>query len=110
MYRQEKEITWLGDSLQVLRGFPASVRVALGSDLRRLQIGELPLDSKPVKTVGPGVRELRAKDQDRQFRTIYFLAKSDGVVVLHSFVKKTRTTSKKDIDIAKERFKYFKRT
>ena len=32
-----------------------------------------------------------------------------SVVVLHSFVKKTRTTSKKDIDIAKERFKYFKR-
>lgn len=40
MYRQEKEITWLGDSLEALPGFPASVRVALGSDLRRLQIGE----------------------------------------------------------------------
>jgi phage-related protein len=110
MHSQEKEIIWLGDSLEVLRGFPASVRVALGSDLRRLQIGELPLDSKPMKSVGPGVRELRAKDRDKQYRTVYLLAKSDDVVVLHSFVKKTRRTSKKDIDIAKERFKYFKRT
>lgn len=110
MRRQEKEIIWLGDSLEVLRGFPASVRVDLGSDLRRLQIGEPPLDSKPMKTVGPGVRELRAKDRDNQFRTIYFLAKGDDVIVLHSFVKKTRRTAKKDIDTAKERFKYFKRT
>jgi phage-related protein len=60
---------------------PASVRVALGSDLRRLQFGELPPDSKPMKTVGPGVRELRAKSRDNQFRAIYFLAKSDDVVV-----------------------------
>ena len=110
VYRQEKEIIWLGDSLEVLRGFPASVRVDIGSDLRRLQIGEQPLNSKSVKTVGPGVRELRAKDRDNQFRTVYFLAKSDDVVVLHSFIKKSRTTPKKDIDIAKERFKLFKRT
>jgi phage-related protein len=107
MERQEKDI--ICDSLKVLQGFPKSVRVDLGSDLRRLQIGELPLDSKPVKPVGPGVRELRAKDPDNQFRTVYFVPKGNDVVVPHSFVKKTRTTSKKDIDMAKERLKFFNR-
>lgn len=47
MDKPEKDVIWLGDSLIVLQQFPSSVRVDLGSDLRRLQIGELPLDSKP---------------------------------------------------------------
>jgi phage-related protein len=94
MNRQERDVIWLGDSLSVLQQFPKSVRVDLGSDLRRLQIGELPLDSKPVKTVGPGVRELRAKDRDNQFRTIYVIPKGDDIIVLHTFIKKSRTTAK----------------
>ncbi|MGH8194200.1 MAG: type II toxin-antitoxin system RelE/ParE family toxin [Woeseiaceae bacterium] len=109
MDRQEKDVIWLGDSLSVLQQFPKSVRVDLGSDLRRLQIGELPLDSKPVKTIGPGVRELRAKDRDNQFRTVYVIPKGDDIVVLHSFIKKSRTTAKTDINIAKERLKAFNR-
>lgn len=109
MDRQEKDVIWLGDSLSVLQQFPKSVRVDLGSDIRRLQIGELPMDSKPVKTVGPGVRELRAKDRDNQFRTIYVIPKGDGIVVLHSLIKKSRTTAKSDINIARERLKSFNR-
>lgn len=109
MDKPEKDVIWLGDSLAILQEFPKSVRVDLGSDLRRLQIGELPLDSKPVKTIGPAVRELRAKDRDNQFRTLYFIPRGDDVVVLHSFVKKTRTTSNRDISIAKERLKDFNR-
>ena len=40
MGKDEKDIVWLGDSLSVLQAFPKSVRIDLGSDLRRLQIGE----------------------------------------------------------------------
>lgn len=109
MDRPEKDVIWLGDSLSVLQQFPKSVRVDLGSDLRRLQIGELPRDSKPMKAIGPGVRELRARDRNNQFRTIYVIPKGDDIVVLHTFVKKTRTTAKTDIDIARERLRAFKR-
>ena len=70
MIKEEKDVVWLGDSLDVLQAFPKAVRADLGSDLRRLQIGEMPLDSKPMKTVGPGVRELRARDRNNQFRTM----------------------------------------
>ncbi|MGV8935470.1 MAG: type II toxin-antitoxin system RelE/ParE family toxin [Gallionellaceae bacterium] len=34
---------------------------------------------------------------------------ADSVYVLHAFQKKTRTTSKQDMDIAKERYKEFMR-
>ena len=102
---KEKDIVWLGDSLEVVQGFPKIVRIDLGSDLRRIQIGETPLDSKPMKTVGRGVRELRARDRNNQYRSMYIVKKGDDIFVLHSFIKKSRTTSKIDIDIAKERLK-----
>jgi len=107
MIKEEKDVVWLGDSLDVLQAFPKAVRADLGSDLRRLQIGEMPLDSKPMKTVGPGVRELRARDRNNQFRTMYVARKGTEIVVLHCFVKKSRTTPKNDINTAKERLKIF---
>jgi phage-related protein len=105
MGKDEKDIIWLGDSLEVLRGFPKSVRIDLGSDLHRLQIGETPLDAKTMKTIGQGVRELRARDRKNQYRTVYVVKKGDDIFVLHAFIKKSRTTSKADLDTAKERFK-----
>ncbi len=107
MSKEEKDVVWMGDSLGVLQAFPKAVRADLGSDLRRLQIGEMPLDSKPMKTVGPGVRELRARDRNNQFRTMYVARKGTEIVVLHCFVKKSRTTPKNDINTAKERLKVF---
>ena len=109
MSKEEKDVIWLGDSLTVLQGFPKSVRIDLGSDLRRLQIGELPLNFKPMKTVGPGVRELRARDRNNQYRTMYVARMGTSIVVLHSFVKKSRTTPKAEIDTAKERLRAFDR-
>jgi len=109
MGRDEKDIVWLGDSLSVLQAFPKSVRIDLGSDLRRLQIGELPKDFKPMKTVGSGVRELRARDHNNQYRTMYVIRMRTKVVVLHSFIKKSRTTPKADIDTARERLRAFDR-
>lgn len=109
MSETERDIVWMGDSLNVLQSFPKTVRADLGSDLRRLQIGERPLDSKPIKTVGPGVRELRARDRNNQFRTMYVAKKGAELVVLHCFIKKSRTTAKIDINTAKERLKAFDR-
>ena len=107
MSREEKNVVWLGNSLDALQAFPKAVRADLGADLRRLQIGEMPLDSKPMRTVGPGVRELRARDRNNQFRAMYVVRKGSEIVVLHCFIKKSRTTSKADINTAKERLKAF---
>ena len=107
MRKVEKDIVWLGDSLDVLQKFPKTIRADLGGDLRRLQIGEMPLDAKPMKSVGAGVRELRARDRNNQFRTMYVARKGRDIVVLHCFIKKSRTTSKTDIRTAKERLKAF---
>ena len=100
----------MGNSLDVLQAFPKTVRADLGAYLRRLQIGEVALNSKPMRTVGPGVRELRARDRNNQFRTMYVARKGSEIVVMNCFIKKSRATAKTDINTAKERLKAFNGT
>ena len=57
-----KPITFLGDSLARLRELPDAVRSEAGYQLSEVQLGNDPADWKPMKTVGPGVREIRVRD------------------------------------------------
>jgi phage-related protein len=65
------EIEWEGDSLAVLRSFPKTVRSHLGADLRRVQIGEKPYDSRPMRSNGKGAFELRQQDARSWHRVVY---------------------------------------
>ena len=54
--------------------------------------------------VGRGVEELRVWDEAGTYRVIYLARLKDAVYVLHAFRKKSQTTSKRDIEIAKRRY------
>jgi len=99
------KLAWLGDSQDVLRRFPKDVRKDLGYALRQVQLGQMPSDSKPMKTVGPGVYELRDQHERAWYRVFYLKKIADVVYVLHCFEKRTAQTEKKDIDLAKKRLK-----
>jgi phage-related protein len=99
------ELGWLGDSLDVVRGFGRNVRVAIGSELRLLQKGEKPIHARPLKTVGRGVWELKVSEAEGQFRVVYVVKRNDRIYVLHAFQKKTQQTPQQDIELAKARFK-----
>ena len=62
----DKALFWLGSSLKDLQGFPALVRRLAGFQLRRAQQGLDPDDWKPMKTVGPGVREIRIHVEEEE--------------------------------------------
>lgn len=100
-----KELRFRGDSRVRLRAFPAAVRLAMGRELRRVQEGHEPNDSKPMPSVGPGVREVRVRDPSGAYRTIYVATPPEAVYVLHAFQKKTRKTATSDFDLAKTRLK-----
>jgi len=105
-----KELIWLGDSLDVVREFPKDTRVALGDALNALKQGKRPVDTKSMSTVGSGVAEIRVRDSDsNQYRVIYIAKIAGAVHVLHAFQKKTRATSKSDIDLARTRLKELRR-
>jgi len=100
-----KPIVFLGDSLSRLRDFPPDARSEAGFQLREVQKGNDPADWKPLKTVGPGVREIRIREAAGAFRVIYLATVGDKVVVLHAFQKKTQQTAQRDIDLAATRLK-----
>jgi len=99
-----KTIQFAGSALDDIKAFPDPVKQRIGYQLHRVQIGEDPSDWKPMKTVGPGVREIRIRVGD-QYRVIYVASFSDEVHVLHAFQKKTQKTAKRDLDIAKQRLR-----
>lgn len=57
-----------------------------------------------MSSIGKGVEEIRIWDDTGTYRVIYTARLKNEVVVLHAFQKKTQTTSRHDIDIAKERY------
>ena len=65
------EVAWEGESLEVIRRFPGPVRQDLGVELRRLQTGERPLNSRPMPSIGARVYELRDQDERAWYRVIY---------------------------------------
>jgi phage-related protein len=54
--------------------------------------------------IGRGVEELRVREESGAYRVIYTARFGGAVYVLHAFQKKTRVTSRRDIEIAKQRF------
>lgn len=105
MSKHLKEIHWEGDSKEVLSDFPLGVRRDIGYDLYALQIGREPHDSRPMKSVSPGVYELRTKDSRSWYRVMYYIKIDNKIYVLHSFEKKSAKTPKNDIEVTKKRLK-----
>src|SRR5262245_37626414 len=63
-----KPVEFLGDSLDQIRAFPEGARHDAGFQLERVQRGLDPDDWKPIKSIGPGVREIRVRDAAGAFR------------------------------------------
>ena len=99
-----KAIKWIGASHNSVREFPEDARKQTGYQLYRVQSGLEPNDWKPMAIVGAGVREIRVHTK-AEFRLVYVATFEEAVYVLHAFQKKTRQTSKHDLELARLRFK-----
>lgn len=95
----------MGDSKAVISAFPESARQEAGFQIEQVQRGEDPDDWKPMNAIGAGVREIRIRDKAGAFRVIYTATFADYVYILHAFQKKSQTTAKRDIELARIRFK-----
>lgn len=92
-----------------LRDFPDDARSEAGHQLNEVQIGNDPDDWKPMKTIGPGVREIRIREQSGAFRVIYLATLPEAVLVLHAFQKKAQATPQKDIELAANRLRAWRK-
>jgi phage-related protein len=94
----------VGRALEDLRGFPPEARRDAGHQLHLVQLGLEADDWRPMPSVGAGVVEIRIRE-DREYRVFYVARYVEAVYVLHAFVKKSRRTAQRDIDLGRERYK-----
>lgn len=103
-----KDVVWLGDTRKVARSLPRAAKQAIGVQLMMVQNGLEPMDWKPLKIVGLGVREIRVR-AGGAYRVIYTAQYKDVLYVLHIFEKKGQKTPKPDIELAKQRLAELRR-
>ncbi len=76
-----------------------------------LRIAEMIEDLGPnlgkpyVGKLESGLYEIRAKGKEGIARSVYCTVKGKEIVILHSFIKKSQKTPKKDLDLARKRMK-----
>ena len=99
-----KQLLWTGNSYKVLTAFPKEAKQAAGFQLQLIQQGHDPDDWKPMQSIGANVREIRVHVTG-EHRIIYLAKFEEGVYILHAFQKKMQKTAKKDLDIARARFR-----
>ena len=99
---------FLGDSLKSIRDFPEDARQDVGYQLDKVQRGDQPDDFKPMSVIGKGVEEIRVSEPSGAYRVIYVARRVEAVYVLHAFQKKTQATQKKDLEIARLRYRSLK--
>ena len=104
----DKPVVWLGSSLTDLRTFPTDVRQEAGFQLRRVQRGLMPTDSRPMSAIGPGVIEIRIHAKG-EYRVLYVAKFAEAVYVLHAFQKKSHKTAQRDIVTARRQSAELKR-
>jgi phage-related protein len=98
----EQPLSWLGSSLDDLRGFPDALRRAAGYEVGHVQQGLMPSDWKPMTAVGAGVFEIRLH-AGVEHRVFYVAKFEEGIYVLHAFEKRTRQTPQSEIVLARRR-------
>lgn len=105
-----KPVELLGNALDTLKAFPQSARHEAGFQLDKVQRGLDPDDWKPMKSIGPGIREIRVRDESGAFRVIYCATLPDAVYVLHCFRKKSQRTPRAELKLAQARFSQLMRS
>jgi len=98
----------MGDSLAVVREFPAPVREEIGYALYLAQVGAKHLRAKPLKGFGAGVLEVVSDYRGDTYRAVYTVKLQGRVYVLHAFMKKSRkgiATPKAEIELVKQRLR-----
>ncbi|MBM9612796.1 type II toxin-antitoxin system RelE/ParE family toxin [Desulfobulbus rhabdoformis] len=102
-------ITFYNDKVeQATLSFPAGILANF------LHIAEMIEEFGPAlglpytKSVGDGLFEIRAKGKEGIGRSFFCTVKGKEVIILHSFIKKTQKTPKKELATARKRLKEVK--
>ena len=86
-----------------LRSLPERDEARIAQTIELLREFGLQLGRPYVKSLTAKLWELRVSTRGRAYRIIYFAHTGRRFVLLHGFVKKTRKTPKRELDVARRR-------
>jgi phage-related protein len=90
-----------------LLGLERQDRRQIGQDIKAVEFG-WPVGLPVCKALGRGLYEVRTDLKDRIARVMFLIDGSDMVLV-HGFIKKTQSTAKGDMELARKRQKAWER-
>ena len=79
-------------------------RKIIGKDIQKVEFG-WPIGMPYSRPLGHGAYEVRSDLSDNRIARVIFFIRNNRMVLLHGFMKKTRRTSKPDLDLAMKRKK-----
>lgn len=91
---EERDLEWVGRSLDDLKALPGEVQQSAGFALYQVQLGGVPQGAKSLKGFA-GVLELRINYNTNTYRVVYVVNLGDVVYVLHSFQKSRTRASRR---------------
>jgi phage-related protein len=111
MTRKTRPVSWIKAALKEFETFPEGAQSICLTVLTIAAEGGKADIAKPMHGMGPGVFEIALPFKGDAFRVAYAVQLADEVWVMHAFQKKSTQgvkTSKRDIDLIKDRFKRLK--
>lgn len=88
---------------------PAGILASLLHILEMIEEFGPALGAPYTAPMGDGLFEIRARGKEGIGRSLFCTVKGREIVILHSFIKKTQKTPKKELEIARKRLKEFRR-
>lgn len=85
-----------------LRTLPKEDRAAIGFDLQRLEF-RWPIGMPHCRPMGRGLHEMRSNLPSGRTGRLFFFAAGSQLIIVGGFVKKSRTTPRAEIDLARAR-------
>ena len=86
-----------------LAKWPAALRARFGRILDLIREHGTNLGMPLTRAMGGGLFEVRVKAKDGIGRVFFTYMRQKEIMILHSFIKKTQETPKKELRLAKQR-------
>ncbi len=87
-----------------LLGLDKKDRVDIGTDIQTVEYG-WPIGMPTCRPMKDGLYEVRTDLSNNRISRVLFFFHSNKMVLLHGFIKKTQSTPKQDLNLAKARKK-----
>lgn len=85
-----------------LKELPKIDRKVIGEDIKTIELG-WPLGMPLVRHLEKGIWEIRSRMSDKKIARLLFFLDKDTLILAHGFIKKTRATPKKELEIVRKR-------